>query len=54
MQVITSKDNEQFMASIKTNKYLLPFVKVGDKIRITYNEGEISTISKVEMSKNNE
>ena len=51
---ITSKDNEQFMASIKTNKYLLPFVKVGDKIRITYNEGEISTISKVEMSKNNE
>ena len=47
-------DDEIYSTSIKTNKNLLPVLKVGDKIKISYNEGDISQIIKVEKEDNNE
>jgi len=47
-------DDEIYSTSIKTNKNLLPVLKAGDKIKISYNEGDISQIIKVEKEDNNE
>lgn len=51
---IVSKDNELFSASIKVNKNILPFLKSGDIIDISYNESVISNIITLEKGKNNE
>lgn len=51
---IVSKDNELFSASIKVNKNVLPFLKSGDKIKVTYNEGIVSTIISIDEDDINE
>ena len=35
---ITDTENKKYYVSIKTNKNVLPFLKVGDNIKITYND----------------
>ena len=44
---ITDEDNKLYYVSIKVNKERLPFVKSGDKLKITYNEGNVSQIIKI-------
>lgn len=44
---LTDEDNNLYTVSIKVNKDKLPFVKNGDKIKITYNEGKVSQITKI-------
>ena len=44
---ITDEENKLYYVSIKVNKEMLPFVKSGDKLKITYNEGKVSQIIKV-------
>ena len=41
---IIDKDNEKYRASIKVNSNILPFIKPGDKITISYNEKGIKEI----------
>lgn len=41
---ITDADNNLYIASIKINKNLLPFLSKDNKVNISYNEGEISQI----------
>ena len=41
---IVDEENKFYTVSIKTNKNLLPYLIKGDKVEITYNEGEISQI----------
>lgn len=44
---ITDEDNKLYYVSIKVNKERLPFVKSGDKLIITYNEGNVSQIIRI-------
>lgn len=41
---IIDNDNNLYTVSIKVNKNLLPFLIKGDKVKISYNEGDISQI----------
>ncbi|MBO5096492.1 MAG: hypothetical protein J6B98_06425 [Bacilli bacterium] len=42
------KANNTYRASLKVNEKVLPFIKVGDTIKITYKEGNINEIVKIE------
>ena len=43
------KDNEDtYRASLKINQNILPFLSIGDKIKITYKESDIKEIIKIE------
>lgn len=42
------KANNIYRASIKANEKVLPFIKVGDTIKVTYKEGNINEIIKIE------
>jgi len=44
---LKTKDNT-YRASIKVNQNILPFVKVGDTLKITYKENNINEITKIE------
>ena len=44
---ITDEDNNLYSVSVKVNKDKLPFVKIGDKLKVTYNEGNVSQIIKI-------
>jgi len=44
---LKTKDNT-YRASIKVNQNVLPFVKVGDTLKITYKENNINEITKIE------
>lgn len=42
---ITDTDNQKYKVSIKTNKNLLPFISINDKVNIEYSsESEVITI----------
>ena len=41
---IVDSDNKRYRASIKVNSNKLPFIKIGDKITIAYNEKDIREI----------
>ena len=46
---IIDTDDQKYKASIKVNKNKLPFIKVDDKIKITYNEeSKVINIKKIE------
>jgi len=45
---ITDNDNNLYYASIKIGKTILPFLSIGDKINISYNEGMVSQIVRIE------
>ncbi len=45
---LTDSENNFYYTSIIVNKTLLPFLKVNDKIKITYKEGDISEITNIE------
>ena len=49
---IIDTDENKYYSSIKTSKNLLPFLKSGDSISISYNEGAVSQIIKIEGSGN--
>jgi len=49
---IVDTDENMYYSSIKTSKNLLPFLKSGDSISISYNEGAVSQIIKIERSGN--
>ena len=49
---IVDTDENMYYSSIKTSKNLLPFLKSGDSISISYNEGSVSQIIKIERSGN--
>ncbi len=44
---IKDEDDNSYSVSIKVAKNILPFVKVGDKLTITYNEGTINQITNI-------
>ena len=44
---LTDEDNNLYSASIKVNKDKFPFIKSGDKLKISYNEGKVSQIIKI-------
>ena len=47
---ITSEDNNKYKVSIKVEKDLLPFIKVGSKIKVYFNtKSEVTNISKIEI-----
>ncbi len=39
--------NNKYRASIKVNSNILPFIKIGDKLNISYNDKEVREISKI-------
>ncbi len=46
---IVSDDNQKYKVSIKTNKNLLPFISVGDKVKVSYSaESDVITIKDIE------
>ena len=46
---ITDIDNQKYKVSIKTNKNLLPFINVNDKVKIGYaTEADVITIKNIE------
>jgi len=47
---IIDEDNHLYYTSIKTNKSILPFIKNGDKLNISYNESTVSQITTLEKS----
>ncbi len=51
---ITDSNNNLYIASIKVNKNLLPFLAKESKVNISYNEGEISQIISISMGEENE
>ena len=48
---IVDKDGNLYSTSIKTNKMILPFLTKEDKINISYIEGPVSQITKLERVK---
>lgn len=46
---IIDKDNDKYRASIKINSNILPFVKVGDNLHITYANKEIKEITNIQI-----
>ena len=48
---ITDSNNAMYYVDIKINRYLLPFLKVNDKVIITYNEGDVSKIVSIAEGK---
>ncbi len=46
---IEDKDNKKYSISIKMNKKLLPFLKVGDNIDIKYYESDVSEIESLTL-----
>ncbi len=44
---LTDEDNNKYRVSIKINSNILPFIKKGDKISITYTNKEIREITKL-------
>ncbi|MEG0977042.1 MAG: CvpA family protein [Bacilli bacterium] len=44
----TDIDNNFYMASIKIDKNVLPFIKVGDKVKITYSVSTINQVATIE------
>ena len=51
---ITDTNNNLYIASIKINKNLLPFLTKESKVNISYNEGEISQIIGISIGEENE
>ena len=45
---LTDKENNYYSVSIKTNQNFLPFVKVGDILKISYYPDDVRTIIKLE------
>lgn len=46
---ITDENNKLYSVSIKVNKDKLPFIKIGDKIKITYSKGNVNSITGIEI-----
>ena len=42
-------NNNIYRASIKTNQNILPFIKINDKVKVSYNEAEINEVIKIEF-----
>lgn len=47
---IVDSDNKKYSCSIKIAKNILPFLKNGDEIKITYSEGDIAPIASIERN----
>ena len=44
----TDKEDNLYSASIKVDKNILPFLKVKDKVKVTYQQGEVSVVTNIE------
>ena len=48
IKTITDDNDKMYTVSIKVNKNYLPFLNVGDKIKVSYTEGIIKQIMKLD------
>lgn len=49
---LTDKDDNRYSMSIKEGRNILPFIKSGDEVVITYSEGTVSQIATIKYAEN--
>ncbi len=47
---LLDEENNKYSLSIKVNQYLLPYLNVGDKVDIKYNENEVNQVIAIEKN----